>query len=127
MLQPYRCVGLYYVDKAVIVWRLPGIECNDLQHDARTSATSHELGLRRVPASERLYLSVRQSTFPHRLRVSPITLAHNCPNYPAPGTKGGTPKRNACVNSTHLLRGAWQVAQVPGTVIVPVLEHGAHE
>jgi hypothetical protein len=116
MLQPYRCVVLYFVRKAAIAWRRPDIEFNDLRHDARTSATSFELGLRRVPASERLFLSGRQSNFPHRLHVSPITLAHNLPNSPAPGTIGGTPNRNACVTlPTYRARGAWQVAQVSGT------------
>jgi len=93
MLQPYRCVFLYYV----IVRRLPDIQFNDLHHDARTSATSHELGLRRVPASERLFHAGRQSNFSHRLHVSPVTLAHTSPNFPAPLTVGGTPKRSACV------------------------------
>jgi hypothetical protein len=45
------------------------------QTSATSCTTSRALGLRRVPASERLYLSGRQNNFPRRLHVDPITLA----------------------------------------------------
>jgi len=92
-----------------------------------------KLNLRPVPASERLYLSGRQSNFPRRLHVSPITLAHNSLSFPAPGTIGGTPQRNACVTVPTCCEvlDKWHkcLGQHDSSfrVIVPVLEHGAHE